>query len=169
MALAQVIRALRQEQEALARRLRFLEHQIDALQGHEQPDFDVIVRTFEHCLSHVVASQSLEIDLILNRLRVRKETAAEAVGARTDEHDKLAALTRGFSQAVEDRHRRAADNRDELDRLCRASVLAFWDYMHRTEQLVLPVALLMLTEEDWAKIDAQLNSRKTADQTNQTS
>ena len=162
--MVQVIQALREDHKALADLLRYLEHQIDAQRSQEQPDFALIGHTLERCLNQVVASQARKTELILQRLRARKETAAEAVGPkaaeRAAEHDRLVELTKGFSAAVAEMQQRAIDRRpdwhDELDRFGRASVLAFWDYMQRTEQLVLPVAMLMLTEEDWTRVDAQL-------------
>ena len=141
----------------MATLLDVLERQLTVFKEGGRPDFAMIKGIIDYFLVYPELQHHPKEDLIYLRLRVRDKAKAEALADLLPGHEQLAMLTHRFARAALDQML----NPDEAPWQWFASLgREFIDtnrrHMAKEEEYFFPLALQVLTAEDWAAIDAQV-------------
>lgn len=157
--MAKVIRILRLEHRNMAKLLDALERQIAVFDKGGLPDYDVICRVLDYCMSFPEICHHPKEDLVFRKLRERDADAAETVGDLLRDHEELAALTAGFLAQVHNVLEGAELPRAWFGNIARGFVESYRTHMGLEEERFFPLALDKLTPDDWADIDARVRDR----------
>jgi hemerythrin-like domain-containing protein len=159
--MAEVIRLLRKEHTDMAILLDLLDRQIAAFKEGGAPDFGIVRGILDYYLSYPDLYHHPKEDLIYRRLRAVAPDEAESVSALLSAHDDLALLTRRFASATVDQMLHGDEvPREWFASLARKFVDTNRHHLATEEERFFPLALRVLTAEDWAEIDNQVTDRE---------
>jgi hemerythrin-like domain-containing protein len=154
--MSEVLRLLREEHDNLEKILQAVEHQLQAYDQSEVPDWDVVNAAIDYVKDYPDRYHHPKEDLIYERLKERDPGLAIKVGDLQDEHTRLAETTRHFAHAVENVLGALEVPREAFDKASRDFLDLYREHMFREEGEFFPAAERTLTAEDWAEIDAHL-------------
>jgi len=154
-----LIEAVRQDHRDISRLLEALEHQVDVFAAARDPDYDVILGIADYFLEYPDACHHPKEERIFQRLRETHPQAADRVGDLTREHAAIHNHTRQFQYTVNVLLNDAEIARETIVQSARSFIAAERAHMQREEDRFLPLAEHLLTENDWAQIEAELAKR----------
>ncbi len=154
--MAEIIEAVSKDYAYLAKSLHELEQALQALESSDPYDCTAIGLSLARCLDVLVGATARRLDLIVEHLRDRNTSAAELAGELMIEREELAAMANSLAAVVADMNQQAAAAHEEIFRIGWAFLPAMRWRIQRIEQLVLPMALVLLRAADWAEIEARL-------------
>jgi hemerythrin-like domain-containing protein len=152
----EVMRRLRNDHRNIARLLSAIEHQLAIFDRGEQPDYDVLAAAADYFLGFPDLCHHPSEDLIFRKLREKDPAAAQSIGDLEAEHQEIALLARHFHEAVQNVLEEVEVSRCAFDSVIRHFIGEQRQHMEMEEERFFPLALGVLTPEDWAEIDAQL-------------
>ncbi len=153
----QVLGNLAADHAGMARVLRLLEAEIEQSEAGGTPDFQVIARVLDYFLSYPDLCHHPIEDLILRKLEARDAGAAKRVGDLTAEHDKLAGMIHKLAFTAT--RRALGEERPDAAwfvSMARSMLEAHRHHMEMEDRYFFPVAERLLTDADWAEIDAEI-------------
>lgn len=158
--MSRIIDLLNEEHRNIARLLDVLEHELSVFDRRERPDYEIFQAIIQYFREYPEACHHPKEDVVYQILKQRNPAVAGAVGDVEAEHHLEGDRLNSFAKVVEDV---LADQ--ELPRqVFHAAAQDFLEHQRRhmakEEQLLFPAALETLTAEDWASIDARIDSRK---------
>jgi hemerythrin-like domain-containing protein len=158
--MSDAMRILRQEHANMAVLLDALERQLARFDQTSAPDYKAIAGILDYFLSFPDLYHHPKEDLIYRQLCKRDKAGADAVGDLLSGHEDLALLTRRLARAMVDL---ILDGQEQQPVWFRSLARAFLDtnrrHMAAEEKHFFPLALRVLTAEDWAEIDARITDR----------
>lgn len=154
--MSEVMTQLREEHRNIAKVLRALEHQLSAFDAVAQPDYDVLAAIADYFVGFPDRCHHPKEDLIYRRMRERDASLAQTVTDLGAEHRKISAQAREFQQAVSNVIQGAETSRSTFDELVGQFLRDQRRHMQLEEEQVFPLALQILTPDDWVEIDAQV-------------
>jgi hemerythrin-like domain-containing protein len=154
---SKTLNLLRREHTHLAKLLKLLDRQIARFGAGERPDYDIISGIIEYCLDFPDQCHHPKEDLIYRKLQERDPEAAEAVGDLENEHEKLSGLTLELAATVRRVLGEVELPRDYVMKLAEEFLTTYRLHIQMEEQLFFPAAERVLTQDDWAGIDARVN------------
>lgn len=140
----------------MARVVKALEHQLAIFDRGEQPDYDVLATAAEYFTGFPDRCHHPKEDLIFGKLKQKDPAAAASIGNLDAEHGEIAGLARHFQEAVENVLEEVEVPRGAFDAVLRHFINKQRRHMEMEEQRFFPLALKVLSEEDWAEIDRQV-------------
>jgi hemerythrin-like domain-containing protein len=149
--MAEAMRILRQEHANMAMVLDVLERQLALFEQAGLSDFKVIRGVLDYFLTYPDLYHHPKEDLIYHQLRARDKAKAVAVGDLLSGHEDLALLTRRLARATVDQ---ILEGHAVPQVWFRSLARAF------LEKHFFPLALQVLTPEDWAEIDRRITDRE---------
>lgn len=152
--MSRVLDELHRDHRNMAKILAILEAQLELLRAGETADLDLMQRALDYSLDYPDLCHHPKEDLIFDRLARRDSTAQPLVDRLLTEHREIAQATRRFADAV---HAVAQDfqvPRDRLVAVGEAFVALSRRHIQQEEAELFPRAERMLSEADWAEIDA---------------
>ena len=155
----EVLRRLREEHRNIARSLNALEHQLAIFDRGEQPDYDVLMAAAEYFTEFPDRSHHPKEDLILQKIEEKDPAAAESIRDLGPEHERIAGLTRHFREAVKNVLEEVEVPRSAFDTVLRHFISEQRQHMEMEEEKFFPLALRLLSEEDWAELDARVTRK----------
>ena len=159
--MTEVMRLLRREHIDMEVLLDLLERQIVVFKQGGAPDFGIVRGILDYFLSYPDLYHHPKEDLIYHRLRAVAPEEAEGVKALLSAHDELAQMTRRFVSATVDEMLHGGEvPREWFASLAREFVDTNRRHFATEEEKFFPLALRMLSPEDWAEIDAQVTDRE---------
>jgi hemerythrin-like domain-containing protein len=156
--ISSTMQRLRRDHANLSRLLTGLERQVAAMERDEGPDWDVIRRIVEYCLTYADLHHHPLEDQVLARLRTRDPTIAAPFLGLDGEHRALQAALRQFATATEQVAQDATIQRACYGDLARKFVAAQRDHIRREDQQFFPAAERGLAPSDWADLDRSSSS-----------
>ncbi len=158
--MAEVVRMLRKEHTDMAILLDLLERQIAVFKQGGAADFGIVRGILDYYLSYPDLYHHPKEDLIYHRLHARAPEQAESVQGLLAAHDELAHLTRRFASATVDEMLHGGEvPREWFASLARKFIDTNRRHLATEEETFFPLALRVLTDQDWAEIDAQVTDR----------
>jgi hemerythrin-like domain-containing protein len=159
--MSEAMRILRQEHANMAMVLDVLERQLALFDQAGMSDFKVIRGVLDYFLTYPDLYHHPKEDLIYHQLRARDKAKAAAVGELLSGHEDLALLTRRLARATVDQILEHHETPQVWFRsLARAFLDANRHHMAMEERHFFPLALQVLTPEDWAEIDRRITDRE---------
>jgi hemerythrin-like domain-containing protein len=153
---AEVMDRLQREHRNIAKLLNALEHQLAIFDTAETPDYDVLAGIGDYFTGFPDRCHHPKEDLIFRKLRARDPEAAEIAGDLGAEHEKIGTLARHFQEAVQNVLSEVEVSRDAFDAVARHFIKEQRRHLQMEEECFFPLALEILTPEDWAEIDARI-------------
>lgn len=154
--MVEILHRLREEHRNIARLLKALEHQLVIFDAGEQPDYDVLAAAAEYFTGFPDRCHHPKEDLIFEKLKEKDSAAAASIGNLDVEHKEIAGLARHFQEAVENVLEEVEVPRGAFDAVMRHFISEQRRHMEMEEQQFFPLALKVLSKEDWAEIDAKV-------------
>ena len=155
--MAEIVVAVDKDQEDLARSLLELERALQTLERDESRDVRASFRGLDRCLAFLTGAGAEKVNLIVERLRDRNPTAAEASRDLSVERDELVELAGRLSTVAARARAQSATERGAVCRIGREFLAAARWRIQRVEQQILPMAMVLLDADDWKEIDARLS------------
>ncbi len=158
--MTEVIRILRREHENIFRLVNTLERQIAVFENDENPDYDIIEGIADYFVSFPDLYHHPKENMVFAKLRERDPEAARKIGDLQREHDEIASRTRDFTAAVRSllgRNRAPHPSFED----CAQNFIDFQKaHMEREEKHFFPLALAVLTPEDWRDLEAKMTDQE---------
>ena len=154
--MSDVMTRLHEEHRNIAKLLRALEHQLAVFDTSERPDYDVLSAIADYFVGFPDSCHHPKEDLVYRKMRERDPRLAERIVDLEAEHGKIAALARRFQTAVQNVLLEAEVSRSGFEDLAHHFVAEQRRHMQAEEEHFFPLALEILTAEDWREIDEQI-------------
>ena len=158
--MSEVMTRLREEHRNIAKILRALEHQLAIFDSAEQPDYDVLSAIADYFASFPDRCHHPKEDLIYRKICERDPVLAGAMTALDAEHQKISVLTRHFQEAVRNVMLEVEVPRSAFDEVARHFLEEQRHHMRMEEEHFFPLALKVLTPEDWGEIDERITAEQ---------
>ena len=156
-----VLDELRQDHRNNARLWDLLDRELKLFKEGGLPDYDLVGNILEYCLNYPDLFHHPKEDLIYQRLKDRDPASGNIVGDLEQEHAKLTALTRRFSNALKNVLEDEQLPRDWFLDVANDFLNFSRNHMQMEEVLFFPAAHKHLTADDWAEVEAA--SKKVGD------
>ncbi len=150
--MASIVDSLRQDHINSTILLDVLEQQLAIFGRAEVPDYEMMQGVLEYFLDYPDLCHHPTEDLILSKLKSRSWAAKDGFPDLRHEHQELAAMTRGFSTAIQNILQEAEIPREAFQQRARKFLDFYRSHIKKEEEIFFPAALKMLTKEDWAEI-----------------
>ena len=148
---------LRQEHTNMAMLLDVLDRQLAVVKAGEPPAYDIVKGILDYFLTYPELYHHPKEDLIYLRLRARDSAEAKPLADLLTGHEDIALLTRRFARATVDQILNpGAAQWQWFISLGREFVDTNRRHMAEEEEHFFPLALRVLSPEDWAAIEAQV-------------
>lgn len=156
--MSETIRILHQEHKNLARILDVLEAQLDIFHQGGVPDFDLISDIVHYTLTYPERYHHPKEDLIFEKIEEMDAQGLELAAELKDDHHKGEELTRRLAEALGNIARDAEVPRDRFEDLARQFLDFNRRHMTKEEDHFFPLAEKLLSDADWATIDARVSA-----------
>ncbi len=150
-----LLKDLKEEHRNIERLLTVLERELALFDRGGHPDYDVIQGITEYFSGFPDRCHHPKEDLIFEMLRARDPAAAVEVGDLPAEHAEIAARVRRFREAVANVLAEAEVPRRNIDQVIRGFIENERRHMAMENERFFPLAARILTEADWADIEAR--------------
>jgi len=148
---------LRQEHTNMAMLLDVLDRQLAVAKAGEQSGYEIVKGILDYFLTYPELYHHPKEDLIYLRLRARNNAEAKPLDDLLTGHEDIALLTRRFARATVDQILNpSATQWQSFTSLGREFIASNRRHMAEEEEHFFPLALQVLSPEDWAAIEAQV-------------
>jgi hemerythrin-like domain-containing protein len=158
--MSDVIAQLREEHRNIAKVLGALEHQLAIFDKGEQPDYDVLAAIADYFVGFPDRCHHPKEDLVYAKMRGRDAILAGAMTALDAEHDKISTLARRFQEAVRNVMQEVEVSRSAFDEVARHFLEEQRHHMRMEEEHFFPLALQVLTADDWKEIETAISEEQ---------
>ena len=143
--MASIVDSLRQDHINSTILLDVLEQQLAIFGRAEVPDYEMMQGVLEYFLDYPDLCHHPTEDLILSKLKSRSWTAKDGFPDLRHEHQELAAMTRGFSTAIQNILQEAEIPREAFQQRARKFLDFYRSHIRKEEEILFPAALEVLT------------------------
>lgn len=158
--MSDVMNQLREEHRNIAKLLQALEYQLAVFDTGEKPDYDVLNAIADYFVGFPDRCHHPKEDLVYRKMRERDPGLAERMVDLEAEHGKIAALARRFQNAIQNILQEVEVPRGAFEDLARHFVGEQRRHMQAEEEHFFPLALKVLTADDWREIDEQISQER---------
>ncbi|MDH3231056.1 MAG: hemerythrin domain-containing protein [Alphaproteobacteria bacterium] len=157
--MSEALRQLNKEHADFSRLLDLLDRQLAVFAAGDRPDYDLVRAVIDYCLDYPDAVHHPKEDLIYQVLKSRDAELARVVGDLEEEHRQIGVMTGELAEAMRQVLAEELVDRQSVHDLTRKFVHLYRHHIAREEDRVFPAAEQVLSQEDWAEIDARLELR----------
>jgi hemerythrin-like domain-containing protein len=155
-----IIESLREDHRNIEKLLLVLEHELDAFDRDEGPDYEIIKAIIDYFQDYPDCCHHPKEDMIFSKLKERDTIAAESVGDLDSEHRNEGKRLRRMDETI-----KQALTEHEVSRRISADVMRDFIEQERThmameERLLFTAALRALQPDDWAAIEVRWSEMK---------
>lgn len=154
--MVEVLHRLALDHDNMRKLLDLVEREFAAYRAGGALDFELLGSILDYVLDYPDLFHHPKEDLVYRRMREANADAAAQLGDLIGEHEKLAALTRRFADAVKGIRDNAELPKDRVEKLARDYLASTRAHMEQEEKRFFPLALKVLTLRDWQEIDAAI-------------
>jgi hemerythrin-like domain-containing protein len=150
--MASILDSLHQDHINSTKLLDALEQQLVIFGRAEVPDYEMMQGVMEYFLDYPELYHHPTEDLILSKMKSRSWATKDGFPDLHDEHQELAAMTRGFSTAIQNILLEIEITREAFQQRARKFLDFYRSHIRKEEEVFFPAALEVLTKEDWVEI-----------------
>lgn len=147
---------LQREHADIAKLLKVLERQLEALRAGAEARLDLVDAVLRYIANFPDLAHHPKEDLIYERLVERDPESADIIGDMRAEHARLETRTEEVALVVTRAPGGDDAWRNEATGALAGFVDAYWRHMTIEEETLFPRAWAVLTEADWVEIDAAI-------------
>lgn len=155
-----IIESLRQDHRGFEDILQVLEEEVAVFERAERPDYEILEAIVSYFQGYPDCCHHPKEDAVFRRLKERNPGAADAIGDLEAEHVAAARQLFRFAEAVENVLGELDIPREVFNQAARAFIDHERRHMKMEEKQFFPAALDVLTDKDWAELDAKLTDKK---------
>lgn len=155
--MVRIMEDLQREHRQMAMLLDVLESQVDVFRDGGTPDYELMQSIMEYTLHYPNLCHHPKEDIVVSRLLIAAPGIRRAATAVLEEHALINELSRRFAAAL---HNLAADvemPRHWFEQMAHEYIAVSRSHMIKEECEVFPMATLVLTEQDWDELEAELH------------
>jgi len=153
-AMSEAMLLLHSEHSQMAKVLHALDEQIRAFDAKGEPlDHELLKKTAEYVSDYPEKCHHPKEDLVFRKMSHRDPAAAAGLRDLIDEHKELARLTERFESMVTTMPDEPTLPAEDLNNLIRYFVDYYFHHMNMEEKHFFPMALRVLSSDDWAEIE----------------
>jgi len=141
-----------------SRLLNLLEKQLQQVHDARRPDYGLMLDIMYYVTHYSDALHHPKEDLVFARIKMRDASVGHTVDALTDQHARLRDEGETLVRALDDIVNGSILSRESVESTARAYISEFRAHMRVEETEMLPLAARLLTDDDWAGIDAAIAS-----------
>ena len=156
--ISNVIAQLDRDHANIAILLDFLESEILAIDVGKTPDYPLLRDIIRYMVEQKEEFHHPREDLIFTRLVERNPEYRVEIQAIGKEHASIIASGRLFQRLLSEAHVDTVDSRQQLASAGRAYVRELRNHLRKEEERLFPLAMTLLTEEDWHRIELESNA-----------
>jgi len=153
-----LITAINDEHRIIAQLLHLIDKQVALFSEAEAPDLDLLHLVMEYTRAFPDLYHHPKENAIFLKLKERDPSSAAAVDVLLDEHANMGQVTNKFAAMVENLIEDATMPREAFVKAAMEYVDFQRSHMHREVAEVLPAAVRMLSEQDWAEVASQIDN-----------
>jgi len=153
--MAYIIDQLRRDHRNMLQLLDIIQREMKAYRDDEVPDFDLLRMIAEYTVNYPELVHHPKENLIYQSLVSRDPTLRITVGDLITEHSQLAEMTQRWTVAIARVASGEELSRDWLNSLVENYLSVNRHHITMEEEQLYPRALALLSQQDWAEIDAQ--------------
>ncbi len=150
--MASIVESLHQDHINTTKLLDALEQQLVIFGRAEVPDYEMMQGIMGYFLDYPELYHHPTEDLILRKMESRSWAAKDGFPDPHHEHQKLAAMTRGFSTAIQNILLEIEITREAFQQRARKFLDFYRSHIKKEDEVFFPAALEVLTKEDWVEI-----------------
>jgi len=165
--MTKLIEILREDHRNIETLLLVLERELNIFDRAEQPDYEVVQAIIDYFRDYPDRCHHPKEDAVFAKLKTRDPAATASVGDLEAEHLKGTKRLRLVARAVESVLSEQEVLRQTVDDIVRDFIEKERRHMEMEERILFPAAAKALLSEDWAEIDAMLQSDSSLDRANE--
>lgn len=158
--MSKLVDMLLEEHRNLAKLLNVIDQELSVFDRRERPDYEIFQSVIAYFREYPDGFHHPKEDIVYQILKQRNPAVAEAIGDVEADHKVEAERLRRFAQVVED----VLTDQELPRQMFHDAAMDFVEHQRRhmakEEKLLFPAAIETLTKEDWARIDAQVESAR---------
>lgn len=155
-----IIEVLLEEHRNIKTLLHVLQQELDEFDHGHSPDYEILRAIIEYFMDYPEGYHHPKEDILFEKLKLRDPALAKRIGDVEDEHGIETKRLEKFAQAVDDVLAGREILRQNFHNIVHDFIEHQRRHMDKEELMLFPAALGALKPEDWADIDARLDSRK---------
>ena len=138
------------------RLLDLLDGQLQLLHDDGSPDYELMLEIMYYMTHYSDVLHHPKEDIVFARIKARDANAGATVDALTAQHAQLRDMGEAIVRVLDDAVNGSITPREHMEATARAYVAGLRAHMRTEESEILPVAARLLSETDWAEIDATI-------------
>lgn len=146
---------LGREHRRLTQVLDLLESLLDRFNLGDEPDYELMSELLEYVIDYADQVHHPSEDLIFARMHAYSSTQFPVIERLMHQHASLGQLNRRFRESLEGIVHEEVLRRDEVEQQGRELIAAHRDHLRTEDQEAFPIALSVLSEQDWAELEGQ--------------
>ena len=155
--MSNVIAALDRDHANIAKLLELLESEILAIEVGKTPDYPLMQDIMRYMTQYPDRFHHPKEDLIFARLLTRQSGARAHVDDLLEEHISIGLAAKKFDRLLRTSGHDSVNVREQLGAAGFAYIRALREHMLKEEKKLFPLAMKVLTKEDWQVIDEEVN------------
>jgi hemerythrin-like domain-containing protein len=136
--------------------LDLLEGQLELFQRGQQPDYELMLDIMFYMTHYPDVLHHPKEDLAFARIKKREVSAGPIIDRLAEQHARLKEDGNALVIALDDIVNGSITSREHVEAPGRAYIAAFRSHMDNEETAILPLAIRLLRDSDWASIDAAI-------------
>lgn len=153
-----LLSSLHEDHVNIAKLLSLLEDEIEKFDAEQNPDYQCMTDIMRYMTHYPDMHHHPNEELIFSRLAERSPSSHEDIDHLSEEHKKLAQHGLSFLDDLDAVTSGAIIHRDKLAEDAHAYVEMLKSHMRKEEGDVFPLAQALLTEEDWNRLETQIET-----------
>ena len=148
---------LHQDHIHLSRLLKMLVRHVIVLQNDGDPDFEMMIDIVEYIRHYSDFHHHPKEDQVYQVFKESTDQATHIVDGLLDEHQKIPAVTIAFQQLLDGAlNGSIIIDRDELSEKITNFIDIQMNHLNIEEKQLFPLINKLMTDSDWAKVEAQI-------------
>ena len=156
--MSNVIAALDRDHANIAKLLELLESEILAIEVGKTPDYSLLQDIMYYMVQYPDRFHHPKEDLIFTQLLKRYPEARADVNDLLQEHIAIGLAGQSFDKLLRISHIDSVEVREQLAAAGFAYIWVLREHMLKEEKKLFPLAMEVLTKEDWQVIDEQVDA-----------
>ena len=156
--MSNAVAALDRDHANIAKLLQLLESEILAIEVGKTPDYSLLQSIMHYMTHYPDRFHHPKEDLIFTQLLKRYPEARADVNDLLQEHISIGQVGQEFDRILRTSDADSVDVREQLAAAGFAYIWALREHMLKEEKKLLPLAMEVLTKEDWQVIDEEVDA-----------
>ncbi|HVO88146.1 MAG TPA: hemerythrin domain-containing protein [Casimicrobiaceae bacterium] len=141
-----------------ARLLNLLEDEVQRLHDGSSPDYELMLDIMYYMTHYPDMLHHRKEDIVFGRVRERDTSVASLIDQLISQHGHLREIGADMVRGLDDIVNGSITPRERIESMARSYVSGFRKHMEVEETDILPLAARLLTDRDWAEIDAEIEN-----------